>query len=55
MSNAPEALNMPCETYDDFFVGPWATEKQYETKHRELTESVGKTLKGTRLSSAKSR
>ena len=45
-ANAPVALNMPPATYDQYFVGPWATEREHEAKHRELTKSIGESLKG---------
>ena len=46
LTNAPSAINMPCASYDDYFAGPWATEREYEAKHRELSKSIGETLKG---------
>ena len=46
LANAPSAINMPCATYDEYFAGPWAAEREYEAKHRELTKSIGETLKG---------
>ena len=45
-ANAPVALNMPAATYDQYFVGPWATEREHEAKHRELTKSIGESLRG---------
>lgn len=45
-NNAPVALDMPCETYDSCFVTPWASDRNFEATHRELTKSVGQTLKG---------
>ena len=49
MTHVPAAINMPCETYEDFFVGPWATDKQHEKRHRELSKSIGDSLKGLGL------
>ena len=45
-ANAPVAVNMPPASYDDFFVGPWATEREHEDKHRALTKSIGTSLQG---------
>ena len=45
-ANAPVALNMPPASYDQYFVGPWATEREHEDKHRQLTKSIGESLKG---------
>ena len=45
-ANAPVALHMPPATYDQYFVGPWATEIGHEAKHRELTKSIGESLRG---------
>ena len=44
--NAHVALHMPPATYDQYFVGPWATEIGHEAKHRELTKSIGESLRG---------
>ena len=44
--HAPDAVNMPPASYDEYFVGPWATERKHEVKHRELTKAVGDSLKG---------
>ena len=41
-ANAPVALNIPPATYDQYFVGPWATERVYEAKHRQ---SIGESLR----------
>ena len=40
------ALNMPIDDYDVYYAGPWATKKEYETKHRELTKSIGESIRG---------
>ena len=45
-ANAPVALNMPPPSYDDYFAGPWATDREQEAKHRELTKSIGQSLQG---------
>ena len=37
---------LPPVAYDDIFIVPWATSRHVEKKHRDLLESVGKTLKG---------
>ena len=37
---------MPPASYDEYFVSPWATEREHELKHRELTKSIGESLKG---------
>ena len=44
--NAPMAINMPIDDYDVFFGGPWATDEKYEAKHRELTKSIGESIRG---------
>ena len=45
-ANAPGAVNMPPAAYDEFFAGPWATDREYEAKHRELTKSIGESIRG---------
>ena len=45
-ANAPVAVNMPPASYDEYFAGPWATEREHEAKHRELTKSIGESLRG---------
>ena len=45
-ANAPVALHMPPATYDEYFTGPWATDREHENKHRELTKSIGESLLG---------
>ena len=45
-ANAPVALDMPPATYDEYFTGPWATDREHEKKHRELTKSIGESLQG---------
>ena len=45
-TNAPEAFNMPPAAYDDYFCTPWATDREDEAKHRELTKSIGESLRG---------
>eukprot|EP00092_Neocalanus_flemingeri_P024863 GFUD01026959.1.p1 GENE.GFUD01026959.1~~GFUD01026959.1.p1 ORF type:complete len:871 (+),score=185.18 GFUD01026959.1:91-2703(+) len=44
-ANAPEAVNMPLAAYDDYFAGPWATAREHEARHRELTKSIGDSIK----------
>ena len=44
--NAPMAINMPIDDYDVFFGGPWATDEKHEAKHRELTKSIGESIRG---------
>ena len=46
LANAPVAINMPPASYDDYFAGPWATDREQEAKHRELTKSIGQSLQG---------
>ena len=48
-ANAPVALDMPPATYDEFFTAPWAKDREHEKKHRELTKSIGETLRGNFL------
>ena len=45
-ANAPVAVNMPLAAYDDYFAGPWATAREHEAKHRELTRSIGESIRG---------
>ena len=45
-ANAPVAVNMPLSSYDDYFAGPWATAREHEAKHRELTLSIGESIRG---------
>ena len=45
-ANAPVAVNMPPASYDDYFAGPWATDRDHEAKHRELTKNIGESLRG---------
>ena len=45
LANAPMAINMPPASYDDYFAGPWATDREQEAKHRELTKSIGQSLR----------
>jgi hypothetical protein len=45
-ANAPVAINMPPAAYDEYFAGPWATDREQEAKHRELTKSIGQSLQG---------
>ena len=44
--HAPEAINMPPSNYDEYFATPWATEREHEVKHRELTKSIGESVRG---------
>ena len=37
---------MPPAAYDDYFCTPWATDREDEAKHRELTKSIGESLRG---------
>ena len=46
LANAPVAMNMPPASYDEYFAGPWATDREQEAKHRELTKSIGQSLQG---------
>ena len=46
LANAPVAINMPPASYDEYFAGPWATDRDHEAKHRELTKYIGESLKG---------
>ena len=50
-ANAPVAVNMPPASYDEYFAGPWATEREHEAKHRELTKSIGESLRGSSFDS----
>ena len=45
-ANIPIALDMPPATYDEYFAGPWATDREYEKRHRALTKSIGESLQG---------
>ena len=45
-ANAPMAINMPFLDYDLYFAGPWATATEHEAKHRELTRSIGESIRG---------
>ena len=45
-ANAPVAVDMPPASYDEYFAGPWATEREHEAKHRDLTKSIGESLRG---------
>ena len=45
-ANALGAINMPLSAYDDYFAGPWATDREHEAKHRELTKSIGESIRG---------
>eukprot|EP00092_Neocalanus_flemingeri_P077197 GFUD01095831.1.p1 GENE.GFUD01095831.1~~GFUD01095831.1.p1 ORF type:complete len:155 (+),score=37.31 GFUD01095831.1:40-465(+) len=36
---------MPLAAYDDYFAGPWATAREHEARHRELTKSIGDSIK----------
>ena len=45
-AKAPMAVNMPFCSYDEYFAGPWAKNREYEAKHRELTKSIGESIKG---------
>ena len=45
-ANAPMAVNMPFDDYDLYFAGPWATATEHEAKHRELTRSIGESIRG---------
>ena len=46
LSHAPQASSMPPATYDDLFGGPWADNRQLEATHRELSRSIGESLRG---------
>ena len=48
LSHAPQASSMPPATYDDLFGGPWADNRQHEATHRELSKSIGESLRGER-------
>jgi hypothetical protein len=44
--NHPELLDkLTPNNYDEIFVVPWATSREVEEAHKDLLESVGKTLK----------
>jgi len=45
-ANIPGAVNMPPAAYDEYFVSPWATEREHELNHRKLTKSIGESLRG---------
>ena len=45
-SNAPYALDMGVATYRDYFKTPWATSREFEDKHREISFETGHSLKG---------
>ena len=45
-ANAPGAVDMSLASYDEYFSGPWATDSEYEFKHKELTKSIGESLRG---------
>ena len=49
LANAPVAINMPPASYDEYFAGPWATDREHEAKHRDLTKSIGQSLQGRSL------
>ena len=51
LSHTPQASSMPPATYDDLFGGPWADNRQQEATHRELTKSIGESLRGERVGS----
>eukprot|EP00092_Neocalanus_flemingeri_P045685 GFUD01051176.1.p1 GENE.GFUD01051176.1~~GFUD01051176.1.p1 ORF type:complete len:148 (+),score=27.78 GFUD01051176.1:25-444(+) len=36
---------MPITAYDDYFAGPWATAREHEAKHRELTKCIGESVR----------
>ena len=43
----PELVDvLPAATYDEVFVGPWATTRELELRHRGIIKSVGETLRG---------
>ena len=50
LKHAPQAASMPPASYDDLFMGPWATNKELEITHRELSKSIGESLRGNALS-----
>ena len=39
---------MPAATYDDLFGGPWANNRKHEATHRQLSKSIGESLRGER-------
>ena len=45
-SQAPYALDMGVATYGDYFKTPWATSREFEDKHREISFETGHSLKG---------
>ena len=45
-SHAPQASSMPAATYDDLFGGPWANNRKHEATHRQLSKSIGESLRG---------
>ena len=47
-SHAPQASSMPAATYDDLFGGPWANNRKHEATHRQLSKSIGESLRGER-------
>eukprot|EP00092_Neocalanus_flemingeri_P012947 GFUD01013946.1.p1 GENE.GFUD01013946.1~~GFUD01013946.1.p1 ORF type:complete len:796 (+),score=184.42 GFUD01013946.1:66-2453(+) len=49
-ANAPVAVNMPLAAYDEYFAGPWGTDRELEAKHRELTKSIGESIRDLNFS-----
>ena len=45
-ANAPGAVNMPTAAYEHYFIDHWAKDTEYEAKHRELTKSIGESIRG---------
>ena len=45
-ANAPGAVNIPTAAYEHYFIDHWAKDTEYEAKHRELTKSIGESIRG---------
>ena len=45
-AQAPHALGMPSDDYDHYYKPPWATSRDLEQKHRDISQEIGISLKG---------
>ena len=46
-AQAPHALGMPSDDYDHYYKPPWATSRDLEQKHRDISQEIGISLKGS--------
>lgn len=46
-ANASYALEMGAAKYDDYYRAPWATSRDLEERHKQISKEIGTSLKGS--------